>query len=423
MRYFYKQFFALFSVPKAIQSAERKNSMSAISEIRPDVYWLGARHPELQVFDELFPTRNGTTYNAYLVRGSEKTALIDTVKAPFADDYLERVEKLSGGKVDFVVVNHTEPDHSGALEKVLQRYPEATVICTRPGENFLRQLFNHPMKTHVAAEGEEIDLGGRTLRFILAPYLHWPDTMFTWLPEEKLLFSCDAFGAHFCAEGLYDDEVPDFSGEFSFYFDSIMRPFRDKVREAVEKVENLPIDLICPSHGPIVRKGVREKLEAYRSWSLPLADGTRRALLLTLSPHGNTRDMATYVRQGLESRGVEVEERAIIAVEPRELRDLLERTDALIVATPTINRDAPPPVWQTMSLLSTVTPRGKIGAVFGSYGWSGEAVKMVEERLAGLKYQLPVPGIHFRFKPTDEDNQACREFGEKVGDALTGPQK
>ncbi len=396
--------------------------MSGTTEIRSDVFWLGARHFDLKIFDELFPTRNGTTYNAYLIRGEEKTALIDTVKAPFTREYLQNVERLAGDRgVDYVVVNHTEPDHSGALDKVLERYPQATVVCTRPGENFLRQIFNHPMKTHIVSEGEEIDLGGRTLKFFLAPYLHWPDTMFTWLPEEKLLFSCDAFGAHFCSETLFDDETPDFSGEFTFYFDSIMRPFKEKVREAVAKVENLSIDMILPSHGPLIRRDVQAKIDAYRRLSAaPQDTGRKRALLLTLSPHGNTRDMAHYVREGLESQGVEVEERAIITVENQELRDLIESTDALIMATPTINRDAPPPVWQALSLLTTVAPRGKLGAVFGSFGWSGEAVKMVEERLAGLKYNLPVPGIHFRFKPTEDDQIACREFGRKVGQALQG---
>ncbi len=396
--------------------------MPDTTEIRSGIHWLGARHFDLKVFDELFPTRNGTTYNAYLVRGEHKTALIDTVKAPFTKEYLKNVEALAGERgIDYVVVNHTEPDHSGALDEVLKRYPQATVVCTRPGENFLRQIFNHPMKSHIVADGEEIDLGGRTLKFLLAPYLHWPDTMFTWVPQEKLLFSCDAFGAHFCSDALYDDECPDFSGEFNFYYDSIMRPFNEKVREAVAKVENLTIDMILPSHGPLVRRDVQAKIDAYRRLSAPPPDtGRKRALLLTLSPHGNTRDMAAFVREGLEGQGVEVEERAIITVENQELRDLIESTDALVVATPTINRDAPPPVWNALSLLTTVAPRGKLGAVFGSFGWSGEAVKMVEERLAGLKYHLPVPGIHFRFKPTEEDQSACREFGRKVGEALQG---
>lgn len=396
--------------------------MSGTVEIRSGIHWVGARHPELQMFDELFPTRNGTTYNAYLVRGERQTALIETVKAPFTDAFLQKLEELGATRIDWVVVNHTEPDHTGALGALLDRHPEATVVCTRPGENFLRQLFNREMKTRIVADGEEIDLGGRTLRFILAPYLHWPDTMFTWLAQEQILFSCDAFGAHYCGDGgIYDDEVADFSGEFAFYFDNIMRPFKDKVREAVAKVVELPVQLICPSHGPLLRRDPQGAIAAYQRWSAPPpASDKPRVLLLTLSPHGNTRDMATHVRQGLESHGLEVLERAIVTMESGELRDLLEQTDALVVATPTINRDAPPPVWHALSLLSSVTPRGKTAAVFGSYGWSGEAVKMVEERLVGLKYTLATPGIHFRFAPTDEDRQACRAFGDRVAAALVG---
>lgn len=394
--------------------------MSGIVEIRPGLSWLGARHPELKMFDELFPTRNGTTYNSFLVRGGRQTALIDTVKAHYSTEFLHKLQELGVERLDWVVINHTEPDHSGSLDVLLDRYPEATVVCTRPGDNFLRQLFHRDLRTRVVADGEEIDLGGRTLKFFLAPYLHWPDTMFTWLPEENILFSCDAFGAHFCAgEGLFNDEVPDFSGEFAFYFDSIMRPFKEKVREAVAKVEDLPIDLICPSHGPLLRREPRASIAAYKRWAAPPPASERpRVLLLTLSPHGNTRDMAAHVRQGLESRGLGVEERAIVYLDDRELRDLLEQTDALVVATPTVNRDAPPPVWAALSFLSTVTPRGKTAAVLGSYGWSGEAVKLVEDRLVGLKYKLVTPGIHFRFAPTDDDRRACRAFGERVADAL-----
>ncbi|MFA5514706.1 MAG: FprA family A-type flavoprotein [Desulfuromonadales bacterium] len=391
--------------------------MASVVEIRPNLHYVGSKHPQLKIFDELFPTRNGTTYNSFLLRGAEKTVLIDTVKAPFAGDLLGKLDDLGVQRLDYIVVNHTEPDHTGALGDILRRFPEAIILCTRPGHNFLWQIFNLPLKTQVVADGDEIDLGGRTLRFFLAPNLHWPDTMFSYLPEERILFSCDAFGAHFCDDGLYNDEVSDFQKEFAFYFDSIMRPFKDKVREAVAKIKDLPIDMVCPSHGPLLRHHPKAAINAYKNWSQPPSNG-KKVLLLTLSPHGNTRDMAAFVRQGLESRGLEVAERAIIELPPQDLRDLLEETDALVVATPTINRDAPPPIWQNLALLSSVTPRGKIGAVFGSYGWSGEAVKLVEERLSGLKYKLAVPGLLFRFKPTEEDNQACRQFGEKIGDFI-----
>ncbi|HKK02104.1 MAG TPA: FprA family A-type flavoprotein, partial [Desulfuromonadales bacterium] len=195
--------------------------MAETAELVPGVYWLGARHPELQVFDELFPTRNGSTYNAYLVRGTDKVALIDTVKEPFTTQYLDKIRSLVPlENIDMVVINHTEPDHSGALGELLRQNPDMTVYCTRPGENFLKQLFDQPMTTHIVAEGEEVDLGGKTLKFLLAPNLHWPDTMFTYLPEEEVLFPCDAFGAHYCGDGLFDDEVGDFSREFHFYFDT-----------------------------------------------------------------------------------------------------------------------------------------------------------------------------------------------------------
>jgi NADH oxidase (H2O-forming) len=396
--------------------------MSATEQIRPGIYWLGAKHPELKMFDELFPTRNGTTYNAYLVVGEEKIALIDTVKAPFADDYLARVKALVPlERIDLVVINHTEPDHSGGLEKLLNINPEISVYTSRPGENFLRQLLNREFKCHIVAEGEEVDLGGKSLRFLLAPNLHWPDTIFTYLPEEKILFPCDAFGAHFCGDGLFDDEVGDFSGEFAFYFDTIMRPFKDHIRTAVAKVENLAIDLICPSHGPLLRNNPRDAIEMYRQWAAPPPPSeTRQALLITLSPHGNTRDMAHSVREGLESKGIRVVECSLSDYPEKELRNELERCDVLLIATPTINRDAPPPVWKALALLSGVALKGKVAAVFGSYGWSGEAVKLVEERLKGLKFAIAVPGLFFRFKPTPEDRQACLEFGEKVAEVVLG---
>mgnify|MGYP004702153015 FL=1 len=397
--------------------------MSEIIELAPGVHWIGARHPELRMFDELLPTQFGTTYNSYLVQGRDKVALIDTVKAPFTEEFLAKVQALVPlEQIDLVVVNHTEPDHTGALERLLQLNPKILVYCTRSGENFLKQLIETPYQTHVVAEGEELDLGGKTLRFLMAPNLHWPDTMFTHLPEAKILFSCDAFGAHFCPEeGLYDDEVRDFSYDYRHYFDGIMRPFKDKIREAVAKVENLPLTLICPSHGPILRRDPQAAIAGYKAMAAaPPASAKPRALLLTLSPHGSTRTMGKAVREGLEKAGLDVTERAVVGLEPTALRDEFERADLLLIGTPTINRDAPPPVWGALALLSTIHPKGKTAAVFGSYGWSGEAVKLVESRLTGLKYSLAAPGLCFRFKPTAADIEACRQFGQTVAASLSG---
>jgi len=393
--------------------------MTEAIEIRSGIAWVGVKHPELAVFDELFPTAHGSTYNAYLVKGSEKVALIDTVKEPFHKEYLAKVQGVVPlEEVDLVVVNHTEPDHSGSLGALLDRRPDLPIYCTRAAENFLKQLYERPLNTLVVADGDEVDLGGRTLRFILAPFLHWPDTMFTYLPEDETLFSCDAFGAHYCGERLFDDEMEDFSAEFSFYFDSIMRPFKEKIRDAVAKVENLPISLICPSHGPVLRRDPMAAVKAYADWSAPAGTDRPSALLIDLSPHGNTHHMGDAVAEGLKEKGVEVVRIGLYAAEPATIRDALERCDALLIGTPTINRDAPPPVWNALSLLSTVTPRGKVGGVFGSFGWSGEAAGIVSERLKGLKYTLPLPPLTFRFHPTPENIEACRDFGRKLAESL-----
>ncbi len=380
------------------------------------VHWVGVRHPDLKVFDDLFPTRNGTTYNSYLIQGTNKTALIDTVKEPFAGEFFSKVgEHIDPAKVDIVVVNHTEPDHSGAVAQLIEKNPAVQVYCSKAGENFLKQLLNRSFNAVIVNDGDEVDLGGKTLRFIMAPYLHWPDTIFTYLVEEELLFPCDAFGAHYCPDKLFDDEINEFYSDFHFYFDCIVRPFKDKVRDALKKCEGLPIKMVCPSHGPIRRSSGQFAIESYARWcAAPSNSGKPKALLAVLSSHGNTRDMAKVIETELFAQGVDVTTFALSDMRDDDYRDALEHADVLLIGTPTIQRDAPPHVWHALSLISSVTPKSKLGAVFGSFGWSGEAVKMVEQRLTGLKYKLVAEGLTFRFTPTKENMEACRAFAEQV---------
>lgn len=396
--------------------------MEHSQQITSNVFWVGVRHADLKIFDELFPTHNGTTYNAYIVRGAQKTALVDCVKAPFTDEFFAKVEEVVGlDQIDLVVINHTEPDHSGALGRLLEKRPDLPVYCTRPAQNFLAQLLNKPFNAHVVSDGEEVDLGGLTLRFVLAPYLHWPDTMFTYLVEEGVLFPCDAFGAHYCASKLFDDEIPDFSKDFHFYFDCIMRPFKDKVREAVAKVDALDLKLICPSHGPLRRVDPHAVVDAYRRWSaVPPKQPQPRALMLTFSSHGNTHSMAATIRQELEGQNFNVVELRMCEMRDNDLRDELELADLVLVGTATINRDAPPQAWHALSLFSLVTPKAKIAGAFGSFGWSGEAVKLVEERLKGLRFKLPVAGLTLRFAPTADNLVECRQFARQLAAEVTG---
>ncbi len=390
-------------------------------EVSSSVKWVGVRHPDLEFFDDLFPTHNGTTYNSYLVQGRDKTVLIDCVKEKFSDEFFANIEQCLPLKdIDAVVVNHTEPDHSGALGRLVELNPEIVVYCSRPAANFLKQLVHKPLNIEVIEDGQELDLGGKTLRFISAPFLHWPDTIFTYLVEDHTLFSCDAFGAHYCPkEYLFDDQIADFSADFHLYFDCIMRPFKDKIRLALTKIENLQIDMVCPSHGPIRRLTHADAIHAYRRWSALPPEGEKpKAVLAVLSSHGNTRKMADIINKTLATRGFDVQEFSLCGMRDDDYRDALEQADVVVFGSPTIQRDAPPHVWHALSLLSTVTLKSRWAAVFGSFGWSGEAPGMIEGRLAGLKFKLAAESLTCRFTPTEEVFAACSSMADQIADTV-----
>ena len=391
-----------------------------VKEIQNDIFYVGVQHPELENFDELYPTRNGTTYNSYIVRGAKKTVLVDTVEEAFAGQFLDNVRRvLPLEELDMVVVNHTEHDHSGAMAALLGANPRIQVVCTRSAENFLKKMLNRSIDVDIVAKEKAIDIGGKTLQFFPQPFLHWPDTMMTYMVEQSILFSGDAFGSHYCSEGLFDDEAGDFSEDFRIYFDTIIRPFKKNVRDAMARLKGLDIKVICPTHGPVWRSEIGRALVSYREWSAePFLSGKKRVLMLTHSPHGTTRRMAEEISKALAVKGIETVEFKALDLDEAKFRNELERCDALVVGAATVNRDAGPPLWKALALLSTVTPRSRVGAVFGAFGWSGEAVEMIETRLKGLQYQLPVEGLKWRFNPTEDEQKACYEFGTKLAEAL-----
>lgn len=392
--------------------------MHDVTEIKPGLWWIGAEDPELRTFDDLFPTEAGTTYNSFLIKGREKTAIIDTVKGNRGEEFLSKVKKLvDPATVDYFIINHTEPDHSGSLAFMLQHCPRATVISTQAGKTFLSNLIHTPFASHVVKDGELLDLGGKRLRFIAAPFLHWPDTMFTLLEEDGALFTCDAFGAHFCGPSIFADELPDYTGEMEFYFDCIMRPFKDKALAAIEKIRNERIELLCPSHGPVIRKDPWKYIGYYETWCKPKGDG-KKVVIFYLSPHHNTEMMAAAVAKGAAIAGVEVASRHITELSVAQIRDLMEEGDALLFGIPTINRDVPKPMWDVLAYLSTVKPKGNIAGVFGSYGWSGEACKMAEERLRGLNFKLPVEAVRAQFTPRPEMLAQCEAFGKAIAEEV-----
>ncbi|HOG46025.1 MAG TPA: FprA family A-type flavoprotein [Anaerolineae bacterium] len=379
------------------------------------VYWAGVLNPDLRVFDVIMRTAHGTSYNAYLVRG-EKTALIDTVKHGFEDAFLARIRAVVDPQaIDYIIINHAEPDHSGALARLLDEAPRAQLIVSRSGEHFLRHILNRDVPMRKVGDGDRLELGGKTLRFVSAPFLHWPDTMFTYLEEEAILFPCDVLGAHYATEQLFDDLVGDFAEEWRYYFDVIMRPFKDKMLEALAKIDGWPLRLIAPSHGPILRTDPQRYVDLYRAWSTtPVRGPSRRVVVAYVSAYGNTRRMAEAVAAGAQEAGAQV--RLVDAEHEAAagLLDEIEAADALIAGSSTIVGDAIKPIWDLLSSLTTLRLKGKVGGVFGSYGWSGEAIPMLEERLKGLKLKLPEPAVKAILVPTAENLAACRELGRRI---------
>lgn len=398
-------------------------------ELAPGVHWIGALDPQLRRFDIILSTANGTTYNAYAVRGKNGVAVIDTVKEAFADDFFRRLESVADyGEITTIVLNHLEPDHSGALPELLKRAPQAQVYLSTRAQMMLKALLKPggvlPEYTAVTT-GDRVDLGGRTLQFLHTPYLHWPDTQCTWLAEEGLLFSGDIFGCHFCDTRLFNDRVGDFRFSFEYYYAHLMRPFREHVLDALALIEPLPIQLIAPAHGPILRHQPRDYLQRYRELATPRltneARGEKTLLIFYLSAYGNTRRMAEAIAAGAERiAGVRVSLYDLEGGEAEVFTDLIEEADGLAIGSPTINGDAVRPIWNLLSSLVSIHVKGKLGAAFGSFGWSGEAVRLIEDRLRGLKLSVPVDGLRLKLVPDDAELEICRQLGETLARHLTG---
>jgi flavorubredoxin len=404
-----------------------KPALDAV-EIAPATHWIGALDPSLREFDIILKTANGTTYNSYCVRGTQGVAIIDTVKASHADEFFARLEQVARyEEITSIVLNHLEPDHSGALPELMRRAPHAKLYIAAKGKLMLKALVKSvELEFTIVSTGDTIDLGGRTLRFINTPFLHWPDTQCTLVEEQGVLFSGDVFGCHFCDSRLFNDQVGDFRFSFEYYYQHIMRPFREHVLEALELLEPLPLKLIAPAHGPILREAPLSYMQRYRQLAAPLlhneVGATNKSLLVFyISSYGNTARMAQAVGEGAESvAGVRVSLYDLQAGGDLPFVDLIEEADGLAIGSPTINGDAVKPVWDLLSSLAVIKVSDKLGASFGSYGWSGEAINMVEDRLRGLKLRVPIKGVRARLIPTEAELESCRDLGRQLALHLTG---
>jgi flavorubredoxin len=401
-------------------------------EVAPGVHWIGAMDPTLRTFDIILRTANGTSYNAYLARGDQGVAVVDTVKLEFAAEFFRRLESVADyAEIRVIVLNHLEPDHSGALPELMRRAPQARLYISTRATAMLKALLkpkatDRPLEYQTVGTGDEVSLGNRTLRFLHTPFLHWPDTQCTYLVEEGVLFSGDIFGCHYCDSRLFNDRVGDFRFSFDYYYAHIMRPFKAHVITALKLIEPLRLNLIAPTHGPILRDRPRRYVTHYRELSTSslaerIGNEELSLCIFYMSAYGSTARMAEAVQAGAEAEpGVRVSLYDLAGGETTPFVDLIEEADAIVFGSPTINGDAVKPVWDLLSSLAVVNLQGKLGAAFGSYGWSGEAVRMIEDRMRGLKMRVPVAGLWIKLIPTDEELDACREFGHGLALALRG---
>jgi NADH oxidase (H2O-forming) len=410
---------------------EMNSTLPVAQALSPRVHWIGALDPAMRSFDIILKTPNGTTYNAYTVRGSEGVAVIDTVKAECAAQFFARLESVARyDEIKFIVLNHLEPDHSGALPELMRRAPQAQLIISEAAQQMLKALLKQAeIPFTPVANDDTVSLGDRTLRFMNTPYLHWPDTQCTYLEQEAILFSGDVFGCHFCDERLFNDSVGDFRFSFEYYYAHIMRPFKDYVLTALELIEPLMLNIIAPAHGPVLREQPRHYVARYRELSTPhlkldFGRSEKTMIVFYISSYGNTKRMAEAIRDGASAAGgLRVSLYDLEGGEVEPFVDLVEEADAILFGTPTINGDAVKPVWDLLSSLAKIKVKGKVAATFGSYGWSGEAVRMVDDRLRGLKMRVPLAGLRIKLIPSSEELDACYGFGRDIGNFVLGKQQ
>ena len=381
-----------------------------------DLWWVGVEDHDLRVFDIVMHSDWGTSYNAYAVRGTEGVALFETVKEKFFDEYLANLKEVcSLDEVKYIVVGHTEPDHSGSLEKLLELTPNATVVGSATAITFLKEIVNKPFASRAVKDGETIDLGGRTLSFLSVPFLHWPDSMYTYIPELGALFTVDSFGCHYADDRVFNDLIDgDFTEAYKYYFDCIMGPFKPFVLKALDKIKGLDIRFIGNGHGPVLRTDIPKYLEMYRAWATPVAvpADERRVAIAYVSAYGYTRQLAGVIADALAEGGVKhVELYDLVECDLETARAAVQSADGFLLGSPTLVGDALPPIYEMLVGLNPIIHKGKPAGAFGSYGWSGEAVPKLTAQMQAIGLKLPVEGLKVRFKPSEAQLAEARQFG------------
>jgi flavorubredoxin len=382
-----------------------------IRKIKEGIYWMGAVDWDRRLFDSLIPLPDGTSYNAYLIQGSEKTVLVDTVDPSMVDVLLFQLESVP--KIDYVIAHHAEQDHSGTIPQVLEKYPNAKVLTTSKGKGMLMDLLLIPEERFVVVEdAENLSLGNKTLEFIHTPWVHWPETMVTYLQEDKILFTCDFFGSHLATTDLYVTDEGRVYEAAKRYYAEIMMPFRKVIQKNLEKIGEYKIDLIAPSHGPIYDRPAFI-MDAYRDW---VSEVPKNVVVLPyISMHGSTQKMVEYLVSALAGKGVTVHQFNLAVTDIGKLAITLVDAATMVIGTPTVHVGPHPNVFYAAYLANALRPKLKFASIIGSYGWSSKAVEQIAGLIPNLKVEILDPVLCKGF-PREADFRALDNLAATIAE-------
>ena len=390
-----------------------------IIDVTTDVKWIGVTDYDIRTFDIVMKTEYGTTYNSYFIN-AEKKAVIELAKEKFSKTYIEKLRKVTDpSEIQYIILDHTEPDHSGSLRLLLELAPSATVVGSGNAVRYLEDIVNKPFKSLIVKHGDKLDLGNKTLSFIAAPNLHWPDSIYTLLEEDKVLFTCDSFGAHYCTEEMFSNFEGSYYDSFKYYFDVILKPFSRFMVRAIDFIKPLDFEYICPGHGPMHHENITKAIELTQTWAndylkITTEKSGYNVMVAYISAYGYTRDAATLIAKGIsETKDIEVETIDIEEIPLEVLEEKLISCDGLVVGSPTINQNTLLPVYKLFSLVNPIRDKGKLAGSFGSYGWSGESPKIILETFRMLKFKIFEDSGSVKFAPAGDKENVLVEYGRK----------
>ena len=390
-------------------------------KLRGNFYWAGILDDTLRVFDIIMYTEFGTTYNSYIYKAGDKTILFETVKEKFFDDYLKELKEIVDvTKIDYLVVNHTEPDHAGSVQRLLELNPQLKIIATPTAVSFLQNIVNGDFCSIAVKDEQEMKIGNITLRFLHVPNLHWPDTMYTYIEEEQVLVTCDSFGSHYSFEDILVSRVTnqeDYWKATKYYFDCIIGPFKPFMLQALARVRELDVTMICTGHGPVLDADIDKMYNTYEEWCTVVNPNQKKTVVIPyVSAYGYTGQLAEQIAKGIEDSGdVDVRAYDMVTADQAKVLEELGFADGILLGTPTIVGEALKPIWDLTTSIFAGTHGGKLASAFGSYGWSGEGVPHMIERLKQLRMRVPDEGFRVRFKPGEVDLLNAYDYGYNFG--------